>query len=690
MKQIENSFKDGLFILDLKARNLRSIFHQVMSFLVTRELLPLGHRDRAEQDLLERERQASTAIGHAIAVPHTYADYGMDRPVLVFVRLARGLNLGAPDGIPTRYFFVLLGPEGSATIHLDTLASIARLMSDDEFRYEAGEAHSKQDLLDALARFRERTSPPPEEPPEPPLSEGLQFTGRFGGGLVADIRRRWPHYFSDFRDGLSFKCVGSTLFLFFACLAPTVTFGGMMALGTGGNIGVVEMIAAAALCGVAYALFSGQPLIILGGTGPMLIFTMILYQLCRDLEIAFLPAYAWVGFWTTGFLLVLTFTDASALMRYFTRFTDDIFAALIAMIFIYEAVHNIYAIFEKVYESETVSHDKALLSLILAAGTFFIAMSLSRFRRSRYLFPQIREFLADFGPTIALGAMTLVAVWFHGEVRLDALDAPEKFGPTLTGRAWLVNPLDAPRWVWLAAAVPGLLGAVLVYLDQNITARLVNSPDHRLHKGEAYHLDLGVVSILVGICSGLGLPWHVAATVRSLNHVHSLATLEEVFGRNGERREQFVHVRETRLTGLSIHLLIGLSLLALPLLKLIPMAVLYGIFLYMGVVTLKGNQFFERLNLWLTDPSLYPTTHYIRRVPMSVIHRFTLLQLVCLAVLWTVKEWPNPLVKILFPLFIALLVPVRVIASRFFAEPHLAMLDAEETPHEEETDWGAG
>ena len=73
-----------------------------------------------------------------------------------------------------------------------------------------------------------------------------------------------------------------------------------------------------------------------------------------------------------------------------------------------------------------------------------------------------------------------------------------------------------------------MLVTVLVFLDQNITARLVNSPDNNLQKGESYHLDLGVVGLLVGACSVFGLPWLVAATVRSLNHVRSLATTEEV------------------------------------------------------------------------------------------------------------------------------------------------------------------
>ena len=72
-----------------------------------------------------------------------------------------------------------------------------------------------------------------------------------------------------------------------------------------------------------------------------------------------------------------------------------------------------------------------------------------------------------------------------------------------------------------------------------------------------------------------------------------------------------------------------------------------------------------------------------------MIHAFTFIQGLCLGVLWLVKAGP-PMIAIFFPLFIALLVPVRFVLSRFFSAKDLAYLDAEETPDEEATDWGAG
>jgi MFS superfamily sulfate permease-like transporter len=55
-----------------------------------------------------------------------------------------------------------------------------------------------------------------------------------------------------------------------------------------------------------------------------------------------------------------------------------------------------------------------------------------------------------------------------------------------------------------------------------------------------------------------------------------------------------VDIKEQRLSGFFVSLMIGMSIFASPLLKQIPMAVLFGVFLYMGVCSMFGVQFFER------------------------------------------------------------------------------------------------
>ncbi|MFT5695722.1 MAG: hypothetical protein ACI9QQ_001701 [Myxococcota bacterium] len=514
-----------------------------------------------------------------------------------------------------------------------------------------------------------------------PKSDGLERTGRFAGGLMDDLRRRLPHYADDFKQGLHGKVLGSTLFLYFACLANAIAFGALTGFMTNGEIGTTEMMVATAAGGIVFALFSGQPLTILGGTGPIVIFTALLYTTCQTLELEFLPVYAWVGIWSGVLLMVLAVTDASALMRYFTRFTDEIFAALIAVIFIVEAITDV----SKGFTNPETPHDQALLGLVLAMGTFILARILQTVRNSSYLRWWIRDFLSDFGPAISIAVMTVVAILLH-EVPREHAKVPDAMGTT-TGRPWLVDLTAVPEWIWIAAIGPAILAVVLLFLDQNITTRLVNAKHHKLKKGSGYHLDLFVVGLIVAVGSLFGLPWIVAATVHALNHVRSLAD-HEVTEVDGQRQETIVAVRENRVSALSIHILIGVSLLFLPLVKTIPMSVLFGLFLYMGLTTLAGNEFFERVRMWAMDPKLYPTTHhFMGKVPVPVIKAYTAVQVVCLAALWILK---SSSLGLLFPILIGLLVPIRNSLSRFFTAEHLEALDLEEEAEVVEETGGGG
>jgi hypothetical protein len=65
------------------------------------------------------------------------------------------------------------------------------------------------------------------------------------------------------------------------------------------------------LQGMAYALLAGQPLTIVGSTGPVLAFISALYKLAKLADLPFLPVYAWTGLWTSGFLTLYSLYSLS-------------------------------------------------------------------------------------------------------------------------------------------------------------------------------------------------------------------------------------------------------------------------------------------------------------------------------------------------------------------------------------------
>jgi solute carrier family 4 anion exchanger 2 len=176
----------------------------------------------------------------------------------------------------------------------------------------------------------------------------------------------------------------------------------------------------------------------------------------------------------------------------------------------------------------------------------------------------------------------------------------------------------------------------------------------------------------------------VAATVRSLTHLISLTNYKMVPIEGGAIRKVPEKVVEQRVTNFGIHLLIGLSLVMAFVLKFVPKSVLLGVFLFMGVSSLNGNELFERMALWPMEASKYPKYEYVQKVASARIHKFTVLQFVCLVILYALKSFKE--VAVVFPFFIAALVPIRRSFERFFTPEELEALDGHGEGEDEEDD----
>ena len=213
-------------------------------------------------------------------------------------------------------------------------------------------------ILDMRRRIKERKEAKlggtPSEKKAPmrlpvrPARNPLERTRTPFGGLLGDIKQRYLQYLDDIKDGLNSQTVAATIFIYFACLSGAIAFGGLMGESTEGAIGISETIILSAFGGLAFALFSGCPLIITGVTGPVLLYDQALFDFSKGtLPNQFLPWRLWIGVWTFVISLAVAFFQGSTLVRYFTRFTKDIFNALVALLFIVSAFKKLGKIFAK-------------------------------------------------------------------------------------------------------------------------------------------------------------------------------------------------------------------------------------------------------------------------------------------------------------------------------------------------------
>ena len=73
-------------------------------------------------------------------------------------------------------------------------------------------------------------------------------------------------------------------------------------------------------------------------TGPVLVYDEALYQFTNGAEIEFLPCRFWIAVWTAIIAVLVAAFQGSVVVKYFTKFTKDIFAGFVATVFIYEAL----------------------------------------------------------------------------------------------------------------------------------------------------------------------------------------------------------------------------------------------------------------------------------------------------------------------------------------------------------------
>ncbi|XP_053088660.1 sodium bicarbonate transporter-like protein 11 isoform X2 [Pangasianodon hypophthalmus] len=538
---------------------------------------------------------------------------------------------------------------------------------------------------------------------------------RVGRGIYEDLCRRLPFYISDFTDGIVgnnkalVKYMTTSIFLYIAVLLPAIAFGSLNDESTRGEIDVQRTIIGQSIGGIIYSLFAGSPLVIPLTTAPIAIFISVIRGICDDYELDFSAFYACIGLWNSLFLIIGGVFNLSLLVKLFKRSIEEVIALFISIAFVADAVKGTVKIFHKYYHPPTLANGsieelhrvsgglnvgemnftgagllslpesfilctraRPLLCLLLMLGTLWVGYTLYQFKRSPFLHAKMREILSDCALPISVLIFSYVGSYIFSDIGLPVFNYHE-------GSLFRMAALEKLSGVSVVCAMGlGFLLALLIFIDQNIVVSLTNAPENRLLKGTAYHWDLTLSGLINILMSLLGLPWMHAAFPHSTLHVRQLAIVEERV-EGGHLYETIVSVKETRVTSLLANILIGVSVFLLPVpLQWIPKPVLYGLFLYIALTSIDGNQMCDRMALLLKEQTSYPPTHYIRKVPQRKIHYFTFLQMVQLLFLCAFGMYPLPYMKMIFPLLMFILIPIRnCLLPRIIEAKYLDIMDAQ-------------
>jgi len=140
---------EDLVIPELQANDRWEAIDELLDLLVTKGKISSENREAVETVVKKREKSMSTGIGFGIGIPHASTDL-IEEAIGAFGRSADGVNFEALDNQPVQMVVLFLVPQGQFQKHLHTLADIATLFRDKDFRAKIEGASDAKTIFETI------------------------------------------------------------------------------------------------------------------------------------------------------------------------------------------------------------------------------------------------------------------------------------------------------------------------------------------------------------------------------------------------------------------------------------------------------------------------------------------------------------------------------------------------------------
>ena len=176
--------------------------------------------------------------------------------------------------------------------------------------------------------------------------------------MFHDVRRRFPYYWSDITDAITYRTIASTVRMYFVkfefpslgslepqhleiqaddicnSILPALAYTLDMARRTDDLYGVNESLLASALAAMVFSLLSAQPLTIVGITGLISLFNYTIYDIIKMYDVSLYPQFmAWTAIWAAIWHWLVAIGNLCDYMRYVTDFSSETFGLYVGIIY---------------------------------------------------------------------------------------------------------------------------------------------------------------------------------------------------------------------------------------------------------------------------------------------------------------------------------------------------------------------
>ena len=147
METVAPEYVEGSSVEKWRQRLKEMILDELVS--VMEKSGRIGNRSKFQNDFVNRERKATTAIGYGIAIPHIRSMQAKSF-MIAFARSSRGYDFGALDSKPTKLFFVMAAPPYDDIQYLRVFKALAEILRYDSFREELHNAKTPYEIIRSI------------------------------------------------------------------------------------------------------------------------------------------------------------------------------------------------------------------------------------------------------------------------------------------------------------------------------------------------------------------------------------------------------------------------------------------------------------------------------------------------------------------------------------------------------------
>uniref|UniRef100_A0A094ZP24 Band 3 anion transport protein n=1 Tax=Schistosoma haematobium TaxID=6185 RepID=A0A094ZP24_SCHHA len=533
-------------------------------------------------------------------------------------------------------------PKGSFTVRKLTEQSQNNLVNGS---YVPSSLNLKQQADNIIKQDSDKLPVPTNETDTPKISKRKIFLRDFCPPFIELSRgirpwiKRMPGDYKDAVRKENFSIVfGSVLFIYFVNLSPSITFAALLNTQVDPSYTVTLTLLAVGVFLIIFTILSGQPLAIIGISAPMYIVESSLVSVSRSTGVDFKQLRFWSAFYCSIFGFIFVGCNMSGIAKHIRRSVEEVYNSFIGFFFLLKALFTMFLLIPaKPVDNTPISRMAYYQKLAVAGVTLFLAfimlqfcLILAQLKRGNYFRRNIRKLLGALNVPLGMLLITgLERIFFRG-YNLPTVNIPPS--NQVNASTW-VNPPDFARLQDYSKAAPTLIHgtsiaigvalAIIIFTEAALNG--LTAMKNKAVKPNIFVMDLVLLQIIFPTISGItGWPFMSGTTVRTLSNLVALVKMDQSPAPGMPHK--IVGTVEQRVSGVFVGILVALSIFLGSILSNIPLAALYGMFLYMGVMGLRDLTFVLRICSLMKRRKHWEDWECVRGLPSRHILVFSLIQ----------------------------------------------------------------